>query len=538
MSKFLFFFLLLPQIIFAQNTEKEFKKMDSLGKLHWQTASYYLASSYYQKALTIAQNTKNEEWEARALNYLGVIAENKGDFQKAFDYHFKALRINEKNNNKMALAKSYINIGITYYSAGDKEKALLYYFKCIDLAKEATENIAKFQKTHAYYHISTIYREQKKYKEATEYAQNALKFAIEINEKIIIIDAQNGLGLIATEQKEYQKGRDFYQKVYDLAIKENDWLIVTNNLQHFAENYQQEAQFDKAIEYAQKSLELAKKYDLKAEEKNAYHILKNIYTKIQNFQEAFNVYTKENTLKDSLFNLQKSQQINEITIQYETENKVKVLQHQKIMLVIQAKETQQLAYLLIFVISLLLIISVLIFYNYQKQKTLRKQQKQMLETVIKLQETENNLKKMQFEQKIANQQRELASNTLHIFQKNEMLNEIQEKLTEFNPDIKNQIKPLFQELKSSIDLDKNWENFQQHFTEVCPNFFTNLQNDFPTLSQNDFKMLAYIRMKMSNKEIATLVNITTKSVEMARYRLKKKFNLGGDDNLDSWLEKY
>lgn len=119
-----------------------------------------------------------------------------------------------------------------------------------------------------------------------------------------------------------------------------------------------------------------------------------------------------------------------------------------------------------------------------------------------------------------------------------MLNTLQEKLNDLSPEVKAQVKPLLQDVRNSIDLDKNWENFQRHFVEVHPKFFDNLLEAFSTLSQTELKMLAYIRMKMSNKEVASLMNIATKSVEMSRYRLKKKFGLGTEDSLDRWLEEF
>ncbi len=180
----------------------------------------------------------------------------------------------------------------------------------------------------------------------------------------------------------------------------------------------------------------------------------------------------------------------------------------------------------------------LLFHRYKNQKALQREQKNTLKAELALQEMQSKMEQERLEEQIAHQERELASNTLHIFQKNEMLNALQDKFDELEPAVKAQLKPLLQDVRNSINLDKDWDNFQRHFVEVYPHFFIQLKADFPQLSQNDFKILAYIRMKLAGKDIASLLGISIKSVEMSRYRLKKKFNLAAEDNLDIWLEKY
>lgn len=532
-------FFLVANINFsnAQDIEQEIKTLDSLGQIYWKKAAYYKAMSVYKKALPLAEQIKNQKLQARILNYLGVIAENKGDMNQSFQYHFKALKIREKVNDNLII-QSYVNIGITYNTSGETKKALEYYFKALEINRLIKD---KRLTAHAFYHISTSYKLLRDYEQATIYANKALAMAKEIKEKVIIIDAQNGLGLIAYEQKDYQKARDYYQKVYELATNTEDWLILTNNLLHFAQSYQQTKEYAQATEYAQKSLLLAQKYSLKIEEKNACDMLSTLYAQQYQYESAYQYHLKANILKDTIFNIQKNQQINELTIQYESEKKkqrIEILEKEKIII-------QNTNYILIFGVITLIILLSFGFYRYKIRQKIQKQQQKIarieniaLEQKIILQETQKKLEQERFEEEIAHKERELTSTALHIFQKNEMLNSLQEKLTHLDINLKQQIKPLFEEIRHNLDLDKDWASFQLHFVKVHPDFFEKLERDFSSLSQYDCKLLAYIRMKLSNKEISLLLNITNKSVEMARYRLKKKFNLGTEDNLDKWLEKY
>lgn len=84
--------------------------------------------------------------------------------------------------------------------------------------------------------------------------------------------------------------------------------------------------------------------------------------------------------------------------------------------------------------------------------------------------------------------------------------------------------------------DENWERFQDNFNIVYDNFLGMLVTRFPTLKKNDLKLCAYLKMGLSSKEIASLLNTNLRSVETARYRLRKKLGLDGGENLTGFLQ--
>ncbi len=79
--------------------------------------------------------------------------------------------------------------------------------------------------------------------------------------------------------------------------------------------------------------------------------------------------------------------------------------------------------------------------------------------------------------------------------------------------------------------NNNWNEFKKYFENVHPNFFTELTKKHNNLSQNDLKICAFIKLNMSSKEIAQILNVNNKTVDIARYRLRKKMNLDKEDNL-------
>lgn len=136
---------------------------------------------------------------------------------------------------------------------------------------------------------------------------------------------------------------------------------------------------------------------------------------------------------------------------------------------------------------------------------------------------------------------ELASATMHLVQKGEILMNIRQDLSKLLPNAasenKRRIKQLIKTLEADARLDDNWEQFELYFDQVHEDFLRRLRERFPALTPKDQKLCAYLRMNLSTKEIAPLMNISVRGVEISRYRLRKKLELETDDNLVDFILK-
>lgn len=137
--------------------------------------------------------------------------------------------------------------------------------------------------------------------------------------------------------------------------------------------------------------------------------------------------------------------------------------------------------------------------------------------------------KAELQEKLEANQRELASNTLYIFQKNELQTSLQKQVKQLAQLQGTQSqKQAFREIKStlhnSVQLDNDWDKFKLHFEQVHPNFFAELERKHPHLTGYEVRLCAYLYLKMTAKEIATLLNIDANSVHRAKTRLKKKMS--------------
>ena len=135
---------------------------------------------------------------------------------------------------------------------------------------------------------------------------------------------------------------------------------------------------------------------------------------------------------------------------------------------------------------------------------------------------------------------ELATSAMHLVQKGELLTKIKTELNQMlkgieNEKAVNEIKKMIKVLSEDDKMDKDWEHFAQHFDKVHSDFVVGLKEKHATLTANELKLCAYLRMNLSTKEIAQLMNISVRGVEISRYRLRKKLNLTTETSLFDYL---
>jgi hypothetical protein len=135
--------------------------------------------------------------------------------------------------------------------------------------------------------------------------------------------------------------------------------------------------------------------------------------------------------------------------------------------------------------------------------------------------------------------KELASLATQITRKNEILEKIKSQLnnlgTSIRPDDKKKISAIVRSIDQDIRVDEDWEKFEHYFDQVHGEFIKKLREGYPALTPSDLKLCAYLKMNISSKEIAPMLNISIRSVEVSRYRLRKKLRLAPTDNLVDFM---
>ncbi len=135
--------------------------------------------------------------------------------------------------------------------------------------------------------------------------------------------------------------------------------------------------------------------------------------------------------------------------------------------------------------------------------------------------------------------KELANVTMHLIQKNEILQDIRGELMQMkSQDQKHasrDIQTILKQINQNLTLEADKKLFDTSFDEVHESFLKQLKKDFPSLTREDLKLAAFLKMDLSSKEIAPLFNISLRGLENKRYRLRKKLNLGSEVDLTDYF---
>ncbi|MDA3944004.1 MAG: triple tyrosine motif-containing protein [Bacteroidetes bacterium] len=203
---------------------------------------------------------------------------------------------------------------------------------------------------------------------------------------------------------------------------------------------------------------------------------------------------------------------------------------------------------------LLLLSAIYVFYKYLKnrikkskklfaeeqEKAFLEREKQLQTETLKAEKEVIRLRNEKLRQEMVQKDKELANSTMQMIHKSKSLTYLKRELQILAKETKNdtvisRIRSMTKRINRDIDTDKQWEVFESHFESVHEEFLKRLKQQYPELSPRELKLCAYLRLNISSKEIASLMNISVRGVEISRYRLRKKLSLEHDQNLTDFI---
>ena len=182
----------------------------------------------------------------------------------------------------------------------------------------------------------------------------------------------------------------------------------------------------------------------------------------------------------------------------------------------------------------------------QRKKLRRVHQHELQLTQLEIEKKEKEVIKLRnqnLEAEIGYMDKELANLTMNIIQRGEALGKIKEGINRSmegikDAELKSNFKQLTRIIRSAEQTNDDWEKFNIHFNHANENFFLRLKKEHPDLTQKELQLCAFLRMNLSSKEIAQLMHVTAKAVEVSRYRLRKKLKIDPEINLYNYLLEF
>lgn len=286
-------------------------------------------------------------------------------------------------------------------------------------------------------------------------------------------------------------------------------------------------EISRAIVALQKADDRFRDLAMEVDQIEAKRYLALAFEQAGDFPNSLKAFKAHTALDKKLFDERRTREFDELQTIYETEQKEHALAMQEQTIAAlnaeaRANRIARIGYGIGMVSFLLIAVLTAVIYR-QKSKKSALERKQ--------QET-------QYQQEIAFKKKELTSQTLHLVQKNAFIQELKEKLDliKASPDrFAEEYRRIVSLLHHHAIEDESWEVFKSYFSEVHNDFDVHLKAMAPDITENEVRLASFLRMNLTNKEIASLLHVQPESVMKSKYRLKKKLGLVKTDDLDAFL---
>lgn len=439
----------------------------------------------------------------------GKIGISDGFFNIALKETYNALKIHKEINDDFRIAEDLLQIGIIYQSTGEDKKAVDIFNESIEYYKKVESNQSIAQ---ALNYMADSKIKLTLFESARKNIEDALTLSKKLEYTSNIARTYYNKGILGYVTGNYPSAVDNLESSLEIWEKIGSPNNQANALFYLGRCYLEKKEALKAIGFFDSSIEIAK--SIKDPE-----VLSKVYLEksvaleaLRKHEEALIYFKRNKAISDSIFTLSREKATLELKTIYETEKK-----EQEIALLEQKAEINNLQRLLL---GVGLGLSFLIFglgYYALRQKMKR-----------------NKLEKEQVDTELAFKKKELTTHALHLAKKNEVLEHIKQKAKELKiSENKQSYQQLIQAITFDQQDDKNWENFTQYFEQVHKDFASNAKSKYPDVTKNELRFMALLKMNMSSKEIATILNISTDGIKKARQRLRKKMDLASEDSLEN-----
>jgi len=513
-----------------------FKFYSILGTTELMQQNLEEAAINYTKALEKIDYLEDQSESYSVFINLGYLYDMQNQYAKAWKLYHEAISLAEEARDSVWLFSFYNNFGSHLQNIGDKDAAKRMYRKTIEIAQTLDEDELRFSPASAYNNIASIYIDQDKpdsaliflniawnYPGSHEDAYGEQIMAANYVEIFLAQNRPDSVSKYLTIQKQdlvileksFNGSLDFQYARYYSQLGESQYKNQQNKPALLS--------FEKALthcialdEYEMRTSVLkylAEISEERGEVKTALGFQKQYVVSLDSLNER--------AAGDEIMRLKARNDLDTELLQ--SRNQVEKLSYEK--------ERKEMTILVIVIVSVFLILILLLLYFWQHNRHQR----------LKSEEAIQRLEKEKVKKELDYKKKEMTANGMYLAQKNNLISLVSKKLQELTPTLRvedaKKIKAIIDELGTKAH-DKTWDEFEKRFNEVHTDFYQRLSKKYPKLTAGELRLSGFLRLNMTNKEIAAITYQNVETIKTARYRLRKKLGLSREVNLVHFLTKF
>ena len=499
--------------IAAENADDRYL---ALLSLYAETRTAYIQSirnpQILEKCRLVAGTFRHEDDSLSAMMSLtmAMACHNNGEYATALPEALRSLDMFRQQGNDRFTERSLRVLAAIFLRTNNVSLSLQYARMALDLTKEGEK---EYYMAYIVYYSTLAQLPDDDDGNRKEALAALLKICPELEkmgDKRLLTYLYYYLGYL-------DKGSGYLQKCLDF-VNENhvDNCSIRFGLIHtFATVSASNGDYAKALKLAYEAEEIGEKNDSPLYLSHSLPLISDIYYKTGHVDSAYHYLNRYVQIRDQIAS--KSRTIES----YEAYTAIFMDSMQKELVAAgRQRRTFSIMILSIAAVLIMLVLLVILLIRNRRSMSLFLEKERGM--------------KQQLADKLEAQERELSTHALLLYENAERLRQISECLTKI-PESSESIGRIEDIIHQGLTADKAWETFMMHFNNVHPDFFEKLKNRCGSLTENNLRLCAYLRIGLSSKQIAQIMQIASDNVRISVYRLKKKLQIGESGNLYDFL---
>jgi tetratricopeptide (TPR) repeat protein len=476
---------------------------------------------------------------AKAQALRGSLLTGLGLYQEALGPLYEAEMLFLGLGCTSCLANTHNLLGQLYYKIKTPQAALDRHSKALDLYL-SVDDWHGVAETKGF--IGGMHEKLGDYVLALSFQNESLELFKSIGDQEDMAFVLENMGSIFEDLERFDSAYYYFNQSYRHNLAAGDSSSMIGNLNNLGDVFRKSGDQDSALYYSTQALQLSQRLGNSYQKRSALVDLAKANEAKGNLQASIDYLEEARQLSEVIFSEEAARQLAVKEAQYEVNEKIAQIEQLEQV----SRADARIRWLLIF---LMLVLAGLAWTMIKQQKLKIKSSKELLdrqnelleikERLIATEKENINLLEARMATEVEAQSKALSAQTLHVLDKNQMLEEIQDKLKkilEEDPkEQKKKIRNLIKQIDYNFSQDTDWDDFKFSFEKVHQDFFKKLNQPGNELTPGELKLASLMRINLSSKEIASTLGISQESLRISRYRLRKKLNLEKGESLQQFL---
>lgn len=312
----------------AEKLAKKLHKMDQLGEnykfvgnIYFHKDTFLAAQKYYDQALQIFDQTKNQLGKAKIYNNLGALNHSKNNYVDALKYYQKSLTIREKLNDYSGMGKTFNNIGNVHFSQENYDLALYYYDKSLTIREKYNDQMGI---AGCYSNMGLVYDMQGNHETAINNFQKAMAIYQQYDDILGIGETYKKIALSYLHMNAFKRSLKYFKQTLQIQKSLGDKMGQATTYMFMAEAYNKNLRFHQALTCEKQSMQIAQSLQVLSLYADVYKQMSITYEGLGDYKKALWFHKQFLQSKDSLFRINKTKAFENLEIRFQ--NKYQQLQ--------------------------------------------------------------------------------------------------------------------------------------------------------------------------------------------------------------------